>query len=124
MAFETINTGVSYFKLSDCKEGQVLIENGVFKSSKAGQYGNTWMIEESDGTVKGLNETGQLKYMKESGNVKVGDVLRVVYNGKKDLKGGKTAHDFTVQIDMDARQVEPTAQAPAQEVDEGDELQF
>ena len=122
MAYETVTTDIKYLKLKEQQEGSVLIQDGSISDFKKGEYGFTWIISDTDGT-KGIGESGQMKYFRESGTVHIGSKVRMTYNGKVDLKGGKTAHDIKLEVDKAASAPAPTS-AAADESHGDEEIPF
>ena len=87
----------TYPKFKECEEGDVLVD-GVFRRSVDGKYGEQFEFENHDGEVVVLNGAGQLKYKMDF--VKVGDNVKIIYEGEQILETGamrgRPAHQFKV----------------------------
>lgn len=82
-----LNGSTSYVRMSDLKEGEVIVEKGRLVDVQAGKFGDTLIfMEEKDSKRVGLGMGGFLKSMYEKQVFKMGDTLRITYKGKKNLK--------------------------------------
>jgi len=116
--WQKIETVKKYFRYKECKKGQVLIKEGLYIGDSPNQFGrDNHDFKEKDGTVVSLNASGQLDYILQN-NVKIGDTVKVVYQGTSTLEKGryknKEAHNFEVFV-------KPGKQAQAAEEVEDDE---
>lgn len=88
-----------FIKYAECNENDVLVKEGRFLGSYEGTYGICWEFD-VNGEITVLNSAGQLNYILEN-YASEGDVLDVIYEGKKEVpKGamkGKMAHQFKVE---------------------------
>jgi len=126
-----IETVKQYFKLKECKKGQVLVKEGEYLGSvpKQGKYqGENYDFREvATGVVKSLSGGG-LGYALQS--VEVGAICKVTYQGMAKVKGGKfagtSAHDFTLEVYEDEAsddQDETEEEEEIEEVDAEDETE-
>ncbi|MBK7380578.1 MAG: hypothetical protein IPJ03_16605 [Ignavibacteriales bacterium] len=93
-----LNGSTSYVRMSDLKEGEVIVEKGRLVDVQAGKFGDTLIfMEEKDSKRVGLGMGGFLKSMYEKQVFKMGDTLRITYKGKKKLKDGRQANDFDLE---------------------------
>lgn len=96
---ELTGSATKYIKTKELKAGDVCVHKGKFFDIKPGKFGDTLMFkEEKDGQVVGIGASGQLKYLIANQKMQLGDIIKIVYNGKKELKDGRTAHDYKVEL--------------------------
>lgn len=91
-----ITASTKYIKMSEVKPGETLITKGKLTEVRPGKFGDTLIFRESNGTEVGLGAGGQLKSLLSREMIKIGETYQVVFKGKKALKDGRTANDFTV----------------------------
>lgn len=84
-----------YVKYSETAPNTTLVKSGKFSDIKQSKFGQTYIFSQDDGDI-GINASGQLKYLVEKGKMILGKTYVIVYLGKKNLKDGKTSHDFDV----------------------------
>lgn len=103
MAFKEVSTVRKYYKLKECKAGQVLAE-GTYQGTEISKFDKPqYLFSCGDETVV-LNGSGNLPHAMKT--VKEGDLVRITYKGTKPLdKGHKFAgtecHQFSVAVDTD-----------------------
>lgn len=106
MAFQKV-TPIKYITYKNQKPGDVIVQSGTFlraDNTGKGVYGDkiSFLFREEDGTVIGLNKTGQLAWLVEK-HLTPGTVARVTLLGKNKFKnkaGGFTeAWDFELEVD-------------------------
>ena len=101
MAYEVISGAKKYFKYSECKKGDVLVDGGSYIGSEQGKFGIQHLFDVA-GTTTVLNSAGQLnKFIDEK--LVSGDKVRVTYDGTftltKGQMAGKDCHQFIVERD-------------------------
>lgn len=89
--------GIKYIKWAEVKVGEVVLDGAKFELLKEGKFGPNLHFATKEGT-KVVPCSGLLKYLLENKKLNVGDKVRLVYKGKKSIKGGRTAHDFDIEI--------------------------
>lgn len=100
--FKTVGGPKTYFNYPKCTAGQELVV-GVYVGRSFNKFGKeNFDFEPLDGSqTVSLNHAGQLE-KKMDENVEVGDIVRVVFEGKKVMTGGdyegKEANQFLVQV--------------------------
>jgi len=101
MEFEQIGGPRKYYKYKECKKGDVLVEEGEYLGTTPNKYGKVnYEFKPADGSdIISLNYSGQLDWVIEN-NVRIGDTVRVVYNGKilleKGMYKGKESNQFEI----------------------------
>lgn len=102
MAFTTVKTNVKYYKYSECKAGDVLVNSGTYKGTSEGKFGTQHHFIQDDGQAVTLNKAGQLDWLLDN-YAKVGIKVNVIFDGTKILeKGtfkGKPVNNFILQVD-------------------------
>jgi len=96
MTMKLISATTRYIKVSQHKDGDVLIRQGTLTESRPGKFGDTLMFKEIDGEEVGIGAGGQLKAFYEKGKIQIGGVYNIVFRGKKELPGNKTCNVFDV----------------------------
>jgi len=91
-----ITANTRYIKMSETKQGDTLITEGMLTEVRPGKFGDTLIFQEKSGEEVGLGAGGQLKSLYSRGKLKIGYKYQITYNGKKALKDGRTANDFAV----------------------------
>lgn len=91
-----------YFKYTDCKAGDVLIEKAEFTGTTEGKYGAQFnFIEVDTGQHVVLNKSGQFEWRLEQGHMNVGEVFRITFQGKEKIEkgtyAGKEANKFDIE---------------------------
>lgn len=113
--------GGSWFKWSDKPKGtKVVGQMQSFTADVPGTFGKQDILRlEVDGETVNMSCPAQLGSVFKRNTVAEGTTLAITYNGKKSIKGGKTAHDFLVEtIDDDVSFPPATAATPKSEEDE------
>ena len=92
-----------YFKYSECKPGDKLVDMGEFIGSTEGKFGAQHnFIELKTGQQVVLNKAGSLDWRIEKGQIKEGGVYDIHFAGKKKLEkgtfAGKDANDFKFAV--------------------------
>jgi len=97
---QELGAKTNYFKYSECKDGQTLVDKGVYLGQKQGKFGrqNNFLV---GGAKTVLNSAGHLNYKLDE-FVKVGDTVTIIYDGKEKLEkgtfAGKECHQFKVML--------------------------
>lgn len=91
-----------YFKYSDCKPGDVLVEKAEFTGTTEGTYGAQFnFIEVDTGQHIVLNKAGQFEWRLDQGHMVPGEVFRITYLGKEKIErgtfAGKDANKFEIE---------------------------
>jgi len=95
-----------YYKLAECKKGQILVEGkyvGVTEAGPTSMYPGslTYNFKPLDGSATVGLSGGQLGYLLEE-NAREGDIVQVTYQGMEKIdKGrfaGKDSHQFTIAL--------------------------
>jgi hypothetical protein len=96
---ELTGQATKYIKTKELKKGDKCVLKGKFFDIKPGKFGDTLMFkEEADSQVVGIGASGQLKYLISNEKLKLGDIVKITYQGKKDLSDGRQAHDYKVEL--------------------------
>lgn len=95
--YKPITGAIKYVKWGECKPGETVLDGATFIGTKPGKFGDNLHFSTEQGSIV-VGASGLLKYIVNDGRIKAGDKVRLVYKGKKELKGGKTAHDFDVSV--------------------------
>ena len=90
----------NYVKYADCTKGDVLVD-GTFLRKVMGKYGYEYEFECGEtGNIICLGHAGHLKWKMESGDVREGEKIEVVYDGKSVIESGQwkgtESHQFKV----------------------------
>jgi hypothetical protein len=93
---EITNSGTNYIKLAQTPPETVIVKEGKFTDIKESKFGQTYIFTEKSGEDVGVSASGLLKVLVAKNKITLGDTYKIVYKGKKDLKSGKTAHDFQI----------------------------
>jgi translation initiation factor IF-1 len=94
------NSSLEFVRASKLSGGEVF--EGMFEGFEANDFTkkNDIKLQTEDGKTLIINAAGNLNYQMEK--VNVGDVVRIEYNGKQELKKGsfkgKHCHNFTVLV--------------------------
>lgn len=120
MALVDVSTSKVYPKYKPENADQV-IATGYYRTKEArgGDYPGFNYVVDDGVTTYALSSCGQLDKI-FGYRVQPGDWVVVTYKGKNDIKGGKTAHAFRVQVEKDPSLMKPglpvTTAAPKAEV--------
>jgi len=128
MAYKKVETSGSsdrkFVNLKDASKGDVLLE-GLYKGLKPsnGRYGGEdCVFQTSEGTDTYIGASGQLLYLVQE--LSAGDFVKLVYNGKEEIKKGKwkgsMAHAFEMYVDEERKGKVPEASASNETTDEDD----
>lgn len=106
----TLGSGnITFLKNKELKEGQTI--TGKYVGTIEGKFGNAYKIEQADGTVVGVNASGQLR--KKMDQVPLQSNVTLTYLGREEMERGDfkgtLAHQFKVVVNDEA----PAAPAPA-----------
>lgn len=91
-----ISATTTYKKPAQAKPGEVFVKQGTLTEARPGKFGNTLIFKEVDGEEIGIGASGQLKSFYEKGKIRIGGVYNIVFKGKKEISGGRTANAFDV----------------------------
>lgn len=85
-----------YFKYSECKEGQVLVEKGTLVAIVENKYGgNNYEFREESGEVVSLNPCKALEKAMVGETLGSDNKFKIVYNRKDVVKtGARKGKDF------------------------------
>lgn len=116
MAFQKVSAKVVYHKYAECKPGQKLVDEGVYKGPIEGKFGIEHKFIQTNGETVILNSSGHLNWLMEN-KAMVGSMCNVYYKEKTKLtKGkfaGKDSHNFELEIDNERFNSQaPEAAAP------------
>ena len=93
MKWEPVTGGTSYMKVGELPNNEFI---GEYSKSVETQFGKTHLFNTNNGLV-GINGCGALDYRLTE--VNSGEIIKIVYKGKKNGEGkmkGKTFHDLDV----------------------------
>jgi len=102
MGYTKISTNKTFVKLSECTDGDVLVDGGVYLGSSMNKFKN--LNHEFRTKDKGIVviSSGSLNYIVEN-HLTVNDVVRITYKGtiklSKGAYAGKPCHQFEVEKD-------------------------
>lgn len=101
----------NYVSYKDCKEGQVLVDGGVFSATSQNKFGKiNFEFMSPKGETVILNECGSLAYNFKEQKLKIGLVYKIVYDGmpvmKKGIYAGKPFHQLKIYQKQEGGAVE------------------
>lgn len=115
MGFQDVSGNINYVKYAKegkpvFKKGEVIVEGRFSKQYVDETYNNLHYQFSTDDGIVDLNAAGHLKYLFQAGNVQLGDLVQIKYDGQgtKKIKGN-LPHNFKLAVDKDAAPVKSSA---------------